>query len=244
MVIRLKKLLTILAGTVFVILFLAYGIRVMAMDARADTYTPIRQLDPDKPMVALTFDDGPYGPVTKRIVAALQAVGGRATFFVVGSRIEEREDSIRMIAEAGCEFGNHTYDHVNLRGRSTASILKQLEKTDEILEKITGRRTTVLRPPGGSYDKNLQTLTNLPIALWTIDTMDWRHQNRTRSVNRVLDNVHDGDIILMHDLYLPTAEAAEEVIAELDEQGYQLVTISELLAYRDCVDGVLVKAES
>lgn len=244
MVIRLKKLLTILAGTVFALVFLAYGIRVMALDARSDAYTPIRQLDPNKPMVALTFDDGPYGPVTKRIVKALQAVDGRATFFIVGSRIEGREESIRMIADAGCEFGNHTYDHVNLRGRSTASIQSQLEKTDEKLEEVTGRRTTVLRPPGGMYDKSLPTLTDLPIAFWTIDTMDWSHKNAARSVKRVLDNVHDGDIILLHDLFLPTAEASEKLIEELTKQGYQLVTISELLAYRDCVDGIIVKNAS
>ena len=242
MVIRLKKLLTVLACTVLAITLLACGMGVvMAIDTRADDYVPIRQLDPEKPMVALTFDDGPYGPVTKRIVKALQEVDGRATFFVVGSRIEGREESIRVIADAGCEFGNHTYDHVNLRSRGSTSISEQLKKTDEALEKVAGRRTTVLRPPGGTYSKNLSTLTDLPIVLWTIDTMDWSHQNCARSVKRVLDNVHDGDIILMHDLFLPTAEAAEKVIDELTEQGYQLVTVSELLAYRDSVDGILVK---
>ncbi len=247
MVIRLKKLLTVILGAMLVLLgllFLLYGIRVMGHeqnDLRTQVSAPVRQIDPDKPMVALTFDDGPYGPVTRRILAALQAVDGRATFFVVGSRLEGREDTLQMIAQAGCEIGNHTYDHMTLRAKRDTEIQNQLQKTDDLVAEITGQPTTVLRPPGGVYDKTLCTLTDKPIVLWTIDTLDWSHQNKDTSVERVLSSVQDGDIILMHDLFFPTAEAAEELIPKLCEQGYQLVTVSELLRYRTEPDGILVK---
>lgn len=247
MVIRLKKLLTVLLGVILVLLgllFLLYGVRVMGNgqeNTQAQVNAPVRQIDPDKPMVALTFDDGPYGPVTRRILTALQAVDGRATFFVVGSRLEGREDTLQMIAQSGCEIGNHTYDHMTLRGKSAAEIQNQIQKTDAYVTEITGQATTVLRPPGGVYDKNLCTLTDKPVVLWTIDTLDWSHQNKDTSVERVLNSVQDGDIILMHDLFFPTAEAAEELIPALCEQGYQLVTVSELLRYRTEPDGILAK---
>lgn len=251
MVIRLKKLLAIVLGSVFILLgvvFLLYGLFGMEqtenaaqadMPAQAEVRAPVRQIDPAQPMLALTFDDGPYGPVTLRILDALEAVGGRATFFIVGSRIDGREETLKRIAASGCELGNHTYDHVILKGLSETEIQEQIQKTDLKIFEVTGQHTTVLRPPGGAYDKNLCAVLQTPAVLWTVDTMDWSHQNKDITVQRVLEHAEDGDIILMHDLFTPTADAAEELIPELCERGFQLVTVSELLTYRDNPDGII-----
>ena len=143
MVIRLRKLLAVTLGVLCIVLgliFLGYGLFGMQAEVnlpRADNAAqtkvsaPVRQIDPTKPMLALTFDDGPYGPVTLRILDALEAVGGRATFFIVGSRIDGREETVKRIAASGCELGNHTYDHTTLRGLSVSEIQNQLEKNEQ-----------------------------------------------------------------------------------------------------------------
>ncbi len=238
MVIRLKKLLTVLLGVLLILLgliFLLYGILTADEDVsppQESVSAAVRQVDPNCPMVALTFDDGPYTPVTGRILDALQAVDGRATFFIVGSRIDGREEILRRIADSGCELGNHTFDHVELRGQSEAKIRAQLEKTENRIVEVAGRGTTVLRPPGGVYDQSVLNMCDKPIVFWTIDTMDWSHQKKDISVQRVLENAEDGDIILMHDLFFPTAEAVEELVPALTARGFQLVTVTELLTYR------------
>lgn len=251
MVIRAKKLLAAVLGTILIVLgvlFLLYGLFGMEKnenlprnraDTQAEVSAPVRQIDPTQPMLALTFDDGPYGPVDLRILDALEAVGGRATFFIVGSRIDGREETLKRIAASGCELGNHTYDHIMLKGLSKTEIREQLSKNDQKIFEVTGRHTTVLRPPGGAYDNTLYAVLQTPAVLWTIDTMDWSHQNKNTTVQRVLDHAEDGDIILMHDLFKPTADAVEELVPALCERGFQLVTVSELLAYRDNPDGVL-----
>lgn len=247
MVIQLKKLLSVLLGVLLILLgsvFLLHAVLTANTDKsanRTQVSAPARQIDPARPMIALTFDDGPYTPVTGRILDALQLVNGRATFFVVGSRIDGREEILKRIADSGCELGNHTYDHVTLRGMQASEVRAQLEKADEKIFSVTGQKTTVLRPPGGMYDASIFTLWDKPLALWTIDTMDWKHQKKENSVQRVLDNVKDGDIVLMHDLFFPTAEAAEELIAELTERGFQLVTITEMHTYRPETEAILVQ---
>lgn len=247
MVIRLKKLLSVLLGVLLILLGSVFLLHAVCTESRGDSArrTPVsaavRQIDPTRPMVALTFDDGPYTPVTGRILDALQLVNGRATFFVVGSRIDGREEILRRIAESGCELGNHTYDHVTLRGMGESEIRKQLEKADEKIFSVTGQKTTVLRPPGGMYDSTLSAVCDKPIALWTVDTLDWKHQNKDTSVQRALQDIKDGDIILMHDLFFPTADAAETLIQELNERGFQLVTITELLTYRPETEAIHTK---
>lgn len=249
MVIRLKKLLAAALGAVLIllgILFLLFTLcgvesRANSQESAAEIQTDaaIRQIDPEQPMIALTFDDGPHTPVTMRILSALEAVGGRATFFVVGDRIAGREDTVRAVAEAGCELGNHTFSHKMLRGCNVAQIKEELAKTDAVLLDTVGETSTVVRPPGGAYDKMLLSVLEKPAVLWTVDTMDWSHQNAETTVQRVLEHAKDGDIVLMHDLFMPTAEAAEILIPELTKRGFQLVTVSELLFCRENPNGIL-----
>lgn len=247
MVIRLRKWINVSVGLFFVflgLLFLSYGIFHMdwhttLLQNKVNGNPAATAIDREKPMLALTFDDGPYAPSTCRILDALKAVDGRATFFVVGSRVKGREQTVLKILESGCEIGNHTFDHVALQNLSTAEMQKQIAQGDAAIRAVTGKDPTLIRPPGGAYSKNLLPLCNRPLVLWTVDTMDWSHQNPQKTVQKVLKEAKDGDIILMHDLFVPTAEAVEILVPELQKRGFQLVTVSELLENREEVSGVI-----
>lgn len=249
MVINLKKFLTALFGGILIVLgmiFLLYGVFGMEKNnsktEKAETaeVSVAGEIDADRPMIALTYDDGPYGPVTCRILEALKKVNGKATFFVVGNRIEGREETVKKIVEYGCEIGNHTYTHYQLNVSSADKIKNELKQTDDTVMQLTGFEIKVVRPPQGCYNKTTLACDSRPFILWTIDTMDWSHQNADITIKRVLDNVKDGDIILMHDLFTPTADASERLIPELAARGYQLVTVSELLEYRQETKSVVM----
>ena len=184
--------------------------------------------DPSKPMVALTFDDGPYSPVTDRILAKLEEYGGHATFFVVGNRVSTYSDSVKRAVEAGCQIGNHTYEHKNLTKLTGVEIQKQLHDTDLAVAYYAGAATTVLRPVGGALNDTVRSSAGKPLINWSIDTLDWKNRNAASVKSRALNNVKDGDIILMHDLYKSTADACDTLIPELVNRGFQLVTISEM----------------
>lgn len=242
MVIHIKKYAAVTLGVILILLgisFLLYGIFGMngeeMIKAKNTSVVTERELDPSKPMVALTYDDGPYTPVTGRILDSLNSVGGRATFFIVGSRVEGREEITKRIADSGSEIGNHTFDHVMLTGTSYENAISQIRKTDDIILKVANVETKLFRPPGGCYSDAVKKSVNKSFAMWTVDTKDWSHQNKDKTVETVLSKVKDGDIILMHDLFVPTAEASEILIPELVNRGYQLVTVSELIKYREII---------
>ncbi len=192
-------------------------------------------IDPSKPMIALTFDDGPRAAVTNRILDSLKANSGRATFFMVGSSVNSNRDVIARMVEQGCQVANHTHDHKYLTKLNAEGIAAQIGQTNQKIADACGVSPVVMRPPGGYIDANSQAvLANLgmPAIMWSIDTRDWQHRDPQKTIDSVLSQVKDGDIILMHDLYETTAEAAEFLIPELTARGYQLVTISELAAAR------------
>lgn len=188
-------------------------------------------IDPNKPMIALTYDDGPYSPVTERILDALEEYGGRATFFVVGNRVKTYESSIKRAYELGCEIGNHTYGHDMLTKLSNKEMKNTVNSTNNTVKEITGVSPKLLRPTGGAYNETVSKNIKMPFILWSIDTEDWKYRNKQHVIDAI-SSVKDGDIILMHDLYSTTADASEVVIPALVEQGFQLVTVSELFEYR------------
>lgn len=191
--------------------------------------------DPTRPMIALTFDDGPRTAVTSRILDSLQQYGGRATFFMLGSNVNANADVIRRMAAQGCEVANHTHDHKYISRLSADQIVSQVAGTSQKIQAVCGVAPTLLRPPGGYYnDASLAVLGSMgmPAVMWSIDTRDWQHRNAQRTIDTVLSQVKDGDIILMHDIYEATADAAQVLIPELTARGYQLVTVSELAACR------------
>lgn len=193
-------------------------------------------IDTSKPMVALTFDDGPNAEATNRILDSLQAVGGKATFFVVGTRLTGKNlEALKRAASSGMEIGNHTYAHAYLTKQTKEERLQAMKSVNDIVYENTGQRVRNFRPPGGLYnDEILGEIESfdMAVALWAIDTLDWKHQNPEKTTVSILDNIKDGDIVLMHDLFVPTATAAEKVIPELHKRGFQLVTMAQLAKLR------------
>lgn len=192
-------------------------------------------IDPAKPMVALTFDDGPSTPVTTRILNSLEANGGRATFFMVGNRVPGTQAVVQRMNALGCEVANHTYEHKYLTKVGDSGIRSQVGLTNQKIAEACGVTPTLVRPPGGFYNQaSLDTLGSMGMAaiMWDIDTLDWKTRNAQNTINVVLNQVKEGDIVLMHDIYSTSADAAEVIIPELVNRGYQLVTVSEMAQYR------------
>jgi len=185
----------------------------------------------DIPMVALTFDDGPSAQ-TARILDCLAAHNAKATFFVVGNCVTARPDVVKRAYEMGMEIGNHTMTHPNLKKLSAAGIKSELSRATNAIVSATGAAPTLLRPPYGSYNSTVSSVAGMPLILWSIDTLDWKTRNADNTVNVVLNEIKDGSIVLMHDLYSQTADAAVRLIPELIARGYRLVTVSELAQYK------------
>ena len=186
------------------------------------------EVDAESPMIAFTFDDGPNPDYTKRILDVLKENYSHATFFVVGNNAENYPDMLKEIALAGCELGNHTSSHKNLTTLDSDGIKSQVAKVDESVQNATGSKTTVIRPPYGAYNDQVLSQLEVPVVLWNVDTEDWNSRNAQKIAKKILESVHDGDIVLMHDIYDSTAEAVEIVVPELKKRGFQIMSVSEL----------------
>ena len=197
----------------------------------------VQGIDPNRPMIALTFDDGPHAPVTNRILDSLEANGGRATFFMVGNRVTGKANkaAVARMAALGCEVANHTYEHKAITKLGAEGIKSQLARANDSIRLAGGVSPVLMRPPGGAKsDAAMKTVGSMGMSavLWSIDTLDWNTKNKQKTIDAVIGHVKDGDIVLMHDLYGTTADAAEVIIPKLKEMGFQLVTVSELASYR------------
>ena len=194
------------------------------------TVTPEPAATPEsKGMIALTFDDGP-SDFTDRLLDCLEANNVKATFFLAGQEVEYFQKPVTRMEELGCEIGNHSYDHPDLATLSADDVTSQLSRTDQLIEDLTGHIATVVRPPYGSFNDTVAGIAARPLILWSVDTLDWETQNVDSTVQNVMDNAADGQIILMHDIFKESVDAAEIFIPQLIQEGYQLVTISELAA--------------
>lgn len=183
-------------------------------------------------LVCFTFDDGPYAPVTNKILDTLEKYNGRATFFVVGDRADTYSDEIIRASKMGCEIGTHTYSHVNLNSLSVPEMQEEIKKSCDAISKYTGKNVKVLRPPEGAANDTVKANVGMPMVLWSVDSRDWDYRNADKDYKTVMDNVFDGSIVLMHDLYPATADAVARLIPELAKQGYKFVTFSELMKIR------------
>lgn len=186
---------------------------------------------PEAKLVALTYDDGPSESITNGVLDLLEMCGGKATFFVVGENIEMNNSALTRAAQMGCEIGTHTFSHIDLPSNDEATIRDEIETTDELVKKYTGNPTYIARAPGGAIDDVSGAIVNKPFYYWSIDTRDWESKDAASVIDIVQSSVEDGDIILMHDIYDSTLEASEVLIPWLISEGYQLVTVSELLAH-------------
>lgn len=189
----------------------------------------VKPVDPNKPMVALTFDDGPSPKYTARILDALKENNASATFFVLGSNAQNAPDLLQRMVLEGNEIGNHTYSHKQLTTLSKEGIEEEIKETKECIYTITHTYPQVLRPPYGSKnDTVVKCADDARVVTWSLDTRDWKDRDAKIVVERILKDVKDGDIILMHDLYASSAQAAAIAIPKLQEMGFQLVTVSQL----------------
>ncbi|MBQ3100246.1 MAG: polysaccharide deacetylase family protein [Clostridia bacterium] len=195
------------------------------------TVTWPRGIDPSKPMVALTFDDGPCKN-TYRIVDILASYGAVATFFEVGQNVNSYPDAVRYAVAYGNEVGSHSYNHPNLQSLGYSAIRSQVDRTNTAFINAIGYAPTLFRPPYGSRNSSVDSAVGMPMILWSVDTLDWKSRNANSVYNITMNNSRDGSIILMHSLYTSTADALEMILPALIEQGYQFVTVSELAEYR------------
>ena len=210
------------------------GIWVTEKDAAAPEGPKNGGIDPTRPMVALTFDDGP-SKYTERILNSLEANGGRATFFMVGNRVASYASTVKRMADLGCETDSHTWAHTYLTNMSEGQILQSLNQTCDAIVAAGGNAPKGVRPPGGKINdasKAVLAKAGMPSIVWSVDTLDWKTRNAQKTIDTVLSQVKDGDIVLMHDLYEQSAIAAETLIPELTKRGYQLVTVSEMAELR------------
>lgn len=182
-------------------------------------------------MVALTYDDGP-GDRTPELLECLKANNAKATFFVVGEQIESRQDTIKQEYEYGMEIGSHTYTHPTLTHLSSEEIVSEMNKNDELVKSLTGFTMEIMRPTGGGVNDTVSASVGKPMVNWDVDTLDWKTKDPANTVQVALEQVKDGSVILMHDLWPETVDASLELIPKLIEQGYKLVTVSELAKAR------------
>jgi peptidoglycan/xylan/chitin deacetylase (PgdA/CDA1 family) len=190
-------------------------------------------MDPSMPMVSLTFDDGP-SKHTSRILDLLERHKGSATFFVIGNLVESRAEIIKRAASLGCDVVGHTWDHRNLTKLSSDKMKAEILDTHNAIESVIGAVPRIFRPPYGAVNGSVKSV-SLELGFspvnWSVDTVDWKNKNADSVYDAVMKGVKDHAIILCHDLYGTTADAMERVIPALIDQGYQLVTVSELLKY-------------
>ena len=190
-------------------------------------------IDPNRPMVALTYDDGPYDAVDRKLYELFQRYGVKATFYSVGSRMSEEElANMKAGIKAGMEFGSHTEYHKNLFKQDVEEARWAIMEPVEYVDEMLGYRMKTYRPPYGSRNYDLEDSIGMPAILWTVDSKDWSNRDADVTYSNVMRDIRDGDIVLMHSLYMSSEKASERLVPDLMNMGFQLVTVSELLEYK------------
>ena len=179
--------------------------------------------------VALTFDDGPHPVYTPQLLDGLNERGVHATFFVVGKNILGNEALLKRMETEGHLIGNHTYSHVKLSELDIVRACAEVEKTNALICEVTGKEPEFIRPPFGEWKKAMECRFEMIPVLWDVDPLDWTTKNTALVVERVLKDTKPGDIILLHDYYQSSVDAALEIVDALTERGYKFVTVDELI---------------
>lgn len=191
-------------------------------------YVP-RKIDKSKKLIAFTFDDGPKRGNTERVISALERNDARATFFMLGQNAKLYPESVKKVLESGNEVSGHSYNHPQLTKIGTAGVRKQMKMMNQAIKAACGSKAVSVRPPYGAIDQTVKNNVDGPLILWNVDTLDWKTRNANATVQAILKNAKDGDIVLMHDIHLQTVEAVEKVLPKLKERGFEVCTVSELL---------------
>ena len=219
------------------LVFLAMFPSLIKMDGRktmsvsSDSVRSQSKSDEVRPVVALTFDDGPNASSTPILLDGLKEHKVRATFFLIGENVEkgENEKIVKRMYEEGHLIGNHTYTHCNLSKLETGEAKKELEQTDTVIEKITGKQPAFARAPYGELPVDSeQDLSRMYIG-WTVDPLDWMTEDAGAVVKTVVEEINPGDIILLHDCYPSSVQAAIRIVDLLQGKGYEFVTVDHLI---------------
>ncbi len=195
--------------------------------------TAVITIDPEKPMIALTFDDGPSAH-TDRLLNIFNQYGVKGTFFVLGDLIDGRESTLLRISEEGHEIGNHSWNHRQFTNLTQDEIKDQIMMTRAKIFDVTGKDCLIVRPPYGAYNDDVKQVgqeVGVSFINWSVDTLDWQSKGAKAVHDEVVKYARDGSIVLCHDLHKTTVDAMETVIPMLIEEGYQLVTVSQILEY-------------
>lgn len=146
-------------------------------------------------MIALTFDDGP-GPRTSELLNQLKKYNAHATFFMLGKNVKLYPDAVKQMLKDGNELGNHSYDHQQLTKIDGAAVKKEVDDTNRNIKNICGSPATLLRPPYGAINDTVKSNVGMPMILWNVDTLDWKTRNSQSTIDSVMKNLKDGDIVL------------------------------------------------
>ena len=210
-------------------------LNVLKGTAYAENSEVFYRIETNDKKIALTFDDGPHPRITKKILDILDSYGVTATFFVIGQNAVNYPEAMELIANSGCEIGNHTYSHKRFGGMSVEQMRGEFEMCRKTLYDNFGVEPTLMRPPEGFCSKELCLVSDemdYDVILWSIDTLDWARTPSSVIAENVLKNVKGGDIVLMHDYTsgnCGTCDALKIIIPALIERGFEFVTVSELI---------------
>uniref|UniRef100_UPI002FC7DA50 polysaccharide deacetylase family protein n=1 Tax=Lysinibacillus sp. 54212 TaxID=3119829 RepID=UPI002FC7DA50 len=193
---------------------------------------PGNVIDDNRKRVALTFDDGPHPKVTMQILQSLEKYNAKATFFMLGNRVQYYPEIAKEVHNRGHELGNHSWSHPVLPKLSKAQIMGEFTTTEEAIFASTGHESTVFRPPYGATNAAINEMIPRHVVNWTVDTLDWKHRDQHKLLPIVQNGMHNNAIILMHDIHQSTADGLDAVLAYLSSEGYEFVTVSEILPYR------------
>lgn len=183
-------------------------------------------------VVALTFDDGPNPATTPQVLETLAKYDIKATFFVLGKNVSGNEDLVKRIKSEGHVVGNHSWSHPILSQLSLDEAKKQITDTEDVLTKVLGSSSKLMRPPYGAITDDIRNSLDLSFIMWDVDSLDWKSKNEASILTEIQHQVANGSIVLMHDIHSPTVNALPRVIEYLKNQGYTFVTIPEMLNTR------------
>lgn len=185
----------------------------------------------EKPRIAITFDDGPNATYTPKLLDGLKERGVKATFFLIGQNIEKEGNSeiVKRMYDEGHLIGNHTYHHVEITKVSNDQAYQEITMTNDLITSITGEEVQFMRPPFGLWQKELEQKIHVLPVMWSVDPLDWATENVNEIVNKVVTEAEENDIILLHDCYDSSVKAALKIIDQLTAEGYEFVTVDELM---------------
>ena len=183
----------------------------------------------EPPKIAITFDDGPSSQCTGRLLDGLKERNVKATFFLIGENAKENPELVKRLDEEGHLIGNHTYHHVEITKVSDEEAKKEILDTNKVITSITGKSVEYMRPPFGLWQRNLEMEIEVLPVMWTIDPLDWTTENVDEIVNKVVTEAEENDIILLHDCYDSSVDAALRIIDILQKKGFEFVTVDQLI---------------